>query len=144
MEIFKARDFDGLTVHELYSIVQARCQIFLLEQGIVCQDFDGVDKDSLHCFLEENGAVVAYLRAYIGEGGDVQLGRVLSVRHGEGLGTRLMREAIPEIRRRLGQQRIILHAQRHAEGFYKRLGFVTVSEPFLEEGIPHVTMVLEN
>ena len=33
-----------------------------------------------------------------------------------------------------------LSAQRSAEGFYERLGFKVVGEPFDEVGIPHVHM----
>ena len=61
--------FEELTTRELYEIVRSRTEIFLLEQHIICQDFDGVDYDALHCFLEENGKILAYLRAYpAGEG----------------------------------------------------------------------------
>ena len=38
---------------------------------------------------------------------------------------------------------IILNAQKHAQGFYEKLGFLTVSDDFLEEGIPHVAMRLD-
>ncbi len=141
---FKAKFFDGLTTRELYEIVRARTQIFLLEQRIICQDFDGVDYDSLHCFLEEEGKVVAYLRAYPTEtDGVIKLGRILSVTHRIGLGTRLLREAIPVIRKTMNCQVMTLHAQKHAQGFYERLGFVASSPDFLEEGIPHVSMILK-
>jgi predicted GNAT family N-acyltransferase len=33
-----------------------------------------------------------------------------------------------------------LHAQRSAEGFYKRQGFVVDGEPFDEVGIAHIEM----
>ena len=139
---FKAKFFDELTTLELYRIVQARTEIFLLEQRIICQDFDGVDLDALHCFLEQDGRVIAYLRAYRVEGGDVKIGRVLSITHGIGLGTELMRASIDAIREKMGDGSIVLNAQQHAEGFYARLGFKTASPAFLEEGIPHVKMVL--
>ena len=140
---FKYRFFNELTVRELYEIVRARTEIFLLEQNIICQDFDGVDCDSLHCFLEEGGTVVAYLRAYRAEDGAIKIGRVLSRTHGIGLGTKLMREAMPVICEKFGCERLELDAQKQAEDFYARLGFVTVSGEFLEEGIPHVKMVLD-
>jgi len=38
-------------------------------------------------------------------------------------------------------EKIKLHAQTHAEGFYKKLGYVTVSGEFMDAGIPHVEMV---
>ena len=140
---FKYRFFDELTVRELYEIVRSRTEIFLLEQNIICQDFDGVDYDSLHCFLEDDGKVIAYLRAYRAEGGAVKVGRVLSLTHGIGHGTRLMKEAMPVIYEKFGCDKIELDAQKKAEEFYKRLGFKTVSEVFMEEGLPHVKMVSE-
>ncbi len=141
---FKVKFFEELTVRELYEIVRARTQIFLLEQNIICQDFDGVDYDSLHCFFEHDGAVIAYLRAYRTQDGTVKIGRVLSLTHGIGHGTRLMKESIPLIRDKFGCERIELDAQKQAENFYKRLGFQTVSPVFLEEGLPHVKMVLDS
>ncbi|MBQ8528677.1 MAG: GNAT family N-acetyltransferase [Clostridia bacterium] len=137
------KEFDELTTRELYEIVRARTKIFLLEQGIVCQDFDRVDYGSLHCFIKEGIEVIAYLRAYRAEDGAVQIGRVLSTPHGKGLGTRLMEEAIPKIKNHFGSDKIMLHAQTHAMRFYERLGFVVASPEFDEEGIPHVTMILK-
>ena len=37
-------------------------------------------------------------------------------------------------------KKIVLHAQAQVEGFYASLGYTTVSEPFYEAGIRHVTM----
>lgn len=136
---FIAKTFDQLSVRELYEIVRARQEIFLMEQGIVCRDFDGVDYDALHCFLWEDGRVVAYMRAFMGDG-EVRLGRFLTVRHGEGLGRRLMEEALPIVKAKFDCEKIAFHAQRHAEGFYLKLGFKTASDVFLEEGIEHVEM----
>ena len=138
---FKAKFFDELTARELYEIVRARQEIFLMKQNIVCRDFDGVDYDCLHCFIEENGRVVSYLRAYK-NGDGASIGRVLSIRHKEGLGRRLMELSIPQIKESFKTDRITLHSQSHAEGFYAKLGFETISDTFLEEGIEHVTMEL--
>ncbi len=133
------KHFDELTARELYEIVRARQEIFLMEQNIVCRDYDGVDLDALHCFISEGEGVVAYMRAFLADG-EIHLGRFLTLRHGEGLGRRLMELSLPAVRERLGDLPISFHAQRHAEGFYKKLGFITVSDVFLEEGIEHVVM----
>lgn len=135
--------FDELTTRELYEIVRARTEIFLLEQKIICQDFDGIDYDSLHCFLWENGKVSAYLRAYLTEDGCIKIGRVLSITHGIGLGTKLMKESLPEIKSKLNCRTVVVHAQKHAQLFYESLGFTVTSPDYMEEGIPHVTMTLE-
>ena len=137
--ILNVKSFDELSARELYEIVRARQEIFLMEQNIVCRDFDGVDYDALHCFILEGEGVVAYMRAFMADG-EIHLGRFLTLRHGEGLGRRLMETALPIVKERFGCDKITFHAQKHAEGFYLRLGFVTVSDIFLEEGIEHVVM----
>ena len=139
---FIAKTFDELSVRELYEIVRARQEIFLMEQNIICRDFDGVDYDALHCFLWEGDKVVAYMRAFMSEG-EIRLGRFLTLRHGEGLGRRLMEESLPVVKEKFGCEKIGFHAQKHAEGFYLKLGFKTVSDIFLEEGIEHVEMRAE-
>ena len=142
---FKAKHFSELTAAELYEILKSRSEIFLLEQNIICQDMDDVDYDSLHCFLQEGRRVTAYLRAYYKEGdcSVVKLGRVLSLTHGIGLGTRLMQESIGYIKANMPCRKISINAQCHAIGFYERLGFRVVSDEFLEEGVPHVVMDAE-
>ena len=142
---FKVKQFEELTTAELYEILKSRSEIFLLEQNIICQDMDDVDYDSLHCFLQENGRITAYLRAYYKEddASVIKLGRVLSLKHGIGLGTRLMQESIDYIRANLPCEKLSINAQCHAVGFYERFGFRVVSDEFLEEGVPHVAMDLE-
>ena len=138
----KAKFFDELTTKELYEIVRSRTEIFLLEQHIICQDFDGADYDALHCFLEENGKIYAYLRAYPAGEGVAKIGRVLSITHGKGHGAKLMTEALPVILEKLACDKVIVHAQKQAQGFYEKMGFIVASPDYLEEGIPHVTMEL--
>ena len=137
----KAKFFEELTTRELYEIVRSRTEIFLLEQKIICQDFDGVDYEALHCFIEDKGRVVAYLRAYKTEEG-VKIGRVLSLTHNKGLGRHLMTESLTVISKKFSCNKVIVHAQKQAQGFYEKLGFVVTSPDYLEEGIPHVTMEL--
>ena len=143
--ILKIKRFNELKTTELYEILRARSEIFLLEQNIICQDLDRVDYDSLHCFLEKDGAVVAYLRAFAIDGSQdtVKIGRVLSITHGKGLGTKIMTQAIPEIKKVFDCKKIVVSAQKHAEGFYEGLGFKVVSGEFLEENVIHVKMELE-
>ena len=138
-----AKWFDELRTGELYEIIRSRAEIFLLEQGIVCQDLDGIDYHSLHCFLEEDGRVVAYLRAYLTESGDVKIGRVLSLTHGIGLGSKLMTESLSKIATVWPERPITLHAQLHAKGFYEEFGFVATSAEFMEEGVLHIAMTLK-
>ena len=142
---FYAKRFDELTTVELYEILRSRYEIFTLEQNIYYQDMDGVDYDSLHCFLVEGGRVVGYLRAYIAEehADSVKMGRVLSLRHGVGIGTELMERSIEAIKEKLPCNRIYISSQKHAVGFYERFGFSIISDEFLEAGVVHLKMVRE-
>lgn len=140
---FKAKLFSELTAAEIYEILKVRAQVFQMEQNIRYLDEDDVDYDSLHCFFEENGQVAAYLRAFP-DNGKIRVGRVLTITRGQGHGRRLMGLSVQAARERFGALDIIIDAQKHAEGFYKKLGFVTTSDEFIEEGIVHVEMVLSS
>lgn len=138
----KAKFFNELTTKELYEILKSRAEIFVVEQNCVYQDIDDRDYQSLHVFFEENGTVTAYLRAYMKGEGQVQMGRVLTLRHGTGLGGKLLKAGIAQVREKFRPERIYIEAQRYATGYYEREGFQECSEEFLEDGIPHVGMEL--
>ena len=142
---FTAKTFDELTACELYEILKARAEIFIIEQNINYQDMDDVDYRSLHCFLTDDvGIVTAYLRAYREDGENaadgVKLGRVLTLHHGRGDGRTLLEMSIPVIAERMACRRIYMDAQKYAVGFYEKFGFAVTSGEFLEEGIVHVLM----
>ena len=140
--IFVAKTFDELTTKELYEILKARAEIFVVEQNINYNDMDDIDYKSLHCFLEENNKIVAYLRAFSKDENSVKAGRVLTLKHGNGLGRKLMENSIIEIKNTFNCKKICIDAQKHAEGFYKKFGFNVFSDEFIEEGIVHIVMEL--
>ena len=139
---FTAKTFDKLSTSELYEIMKSRAEIFLLEQNIICQDLDDVDYKSLHCFFIDEKRVTGYLRAFMSdeENKTVTVGRVLTLRHRNGMGTELMNKSIEAIKKHFACEKITVHAQKQAVGFYEKIGFVTTSDEFLEEGVVHVTM----
>lgn len=142
---FFAKRFDELNTKELYEILKARSEIFVMEQNIHYQDMDDIDYKSLHCFLADGGKVYAYLRAFYADEacGIVKVGRVLTLRHGNGTGMELMNNSIQAIRQKMNCKKICIDAQKHAVGFYRKFGFEEVSDDFLEEGIVHVRLELE-
>lgn len=139
-----AKYFDELTTAELYEFLKARAAVFVVEQNCVYQDVDGVDYRSLHVFYESDGCVTAYLRLFPkpDEEGTVQMGRVLTVQRGTGLGGVLLKDGIRLAREKMNARKIFLEAQCYAAGFYEREGFRICSGEFLEDGIPHVAMEL--
>ena len=136
---FVVKDFESLTKSELYEILKVRSQIFIVELKMNCMEIDGMDFSALHLFLEEDGKILAYLRAF-DKGDIVKIGRFLSVCHNKGLGTELMQRAMLYIKQNLKAEKICLDSQKQAVKFYKKLGFKTVSNEFIEEGIPHFKM----
>ena len=140
---FIAKCFSELSTRELYEILKSRSEIFMLEENIICQDMDDVDSHALHCFFYDGKRVQAYLRAYQTGNETVSIGRVLTLSHGKGLGRAIMNEGMSAIKKHFVCKKLSLHAQKHAESFYEKMGFRTVSDEFLEEGVLHVTMEMD-
>ena len=137
--------FRELTTAELYELLRVRAEIFVVEQNCVYQDLDGTDYESLHVFYkEEDGSVSAYLRIFPKQGSTdtMQMGRVLTRVHGQGLGGQLLKEGIKQAFAQAWVKKIFIEAQCYAIGFYAKEGFIVSSEEFLEDGIPHVQMLL--
>ncbi len=47
------KEFNELTTKELYELLKARAEIFVVEQNCVYQDLDDIDYNSLHIFYEK-------------------------------------------------------------------------------------------
>ena len=72
----------------------------------------------------------------------VQMGRVLTLEHGKGLGKLLLDEGIQTAWNRMGADRIFIEAEDYVEGYYAKAGFIRTSDVFLKDDIPHVHMEL--
>ena len=138
--------FDELTNAELYDILKLRFDVFILEQRCFYPELDDCDQRALHVWLEDEDGIAAYLR--IMDRGvkseQVSIGRVIARHRGCGLGKEIMQVGIRAARERLQADAVYLEAQQYARGFYEKLGFHTISEPFDEDGILHVKMLLES
>ncbi|MBQ7623733.1 MAG: GNAT family N-acetyltransferase [Clostridia bacterium] len=144
MELF-IKPFSELTNAELYEILKARAEVFVVEQNCVYNDLDGKDEKALHIWYAEKDALCAYLRVCekAGEEGVAHVGRVLTLRRKEGLGAAILKEGIRAAFERMGAKEIYIEAQTYARGFYAREGFEEYGEEFLEDGIPHIRMRLK-
>ncbi len=142
MKIHK-KAFDELTLGELFEIVRARFDVFVGEQHILEPEYDDIDYKSIHVFILDADKVIAYARLFQeGAPGEWHLGRMLTTSRKQGLGTAII-ESAKEYVRSQGGERILLHSQLHAQGFYERNGFKVCSDVFEEAGIPHVQMIYE-
>ncbi|MBQ6371313.1 MAG: GNAT family N-acetyltransferase, partial [Firmicutes bacterium] len=72
----------------------------------------------------------------------VQMGRVLTLDHGKGLGRELLQEGIRTAWDLMGADRIFIEAEDYVEGYYTKAGFFRTSDVFLKDEIPHVHMEL--
>lgn len=136
-ELF-VKHYSELTIDELYDLLQLRAEVFVVEQTCPYQDLDGKDKASWHVWLRDGRGLVAAARVYELEG--VRIGRVVTRYRREGLGSRVMAESIRVAKEKLGAREILISAQQYAQPFYERAGFVRCTDPYLEDGIPHVGM----
>ncbi|MGM0548284.1 MAG: GNAT family N-acetyltransferase [Bacillota bacterium] len=141
------KEFAQLTTKELYQIIQARIEVFVIEQDCPYQDCDNKDQNSLHLFLVDQGEIAAYLRI-IKPGfcyKEAAIGRVLVAKEyrREGLASKIMKAAIDFIDNNLKTKAIRLSAQEYILNFYQELGFEVVSDRYLEDEIPHFEMLYQ-
>ena len=136
--------FSDLSLEELYGILKVRAEVFVIGQKCLYIDPDGKDLDSVQVFASSEGRIIACLRIFRKEKDVLQIGRVAVIepQRGKGIGLRMMQEAIRFVSEHLQEKKIYLEAQTYAIGFYEKLGFYTVSDEFLDEGIPHKGMEL--
>lgn len=141
----RIKRFYELTVDELYSILQLRVSVFVVEQQCAYPEIDGLDRDALHVWLEDEDGIEAYLRV-LDRGAESEycaIGRVIAVKRRCGLGSRILQEGVRAARDFFGAEAVYLEAQTYARRFYERQGFRSISDEFLLDGIPHIRMLLE-
>ena len=139
------KKFEELTPYQLYSIVQLRNEVFVVEQNCVFQDADNKDQNSWHLMGFNNNKLFAYTRLV--PPGEIyeqpSIGRVVtssSVRR-SGAGTELMKQSIDAVYSLFGVQPIKIGAQLYLKKFYELFGFEQASAVYLEDGIEHIYMI---
>jgi predicted GNAT family N-acyltransferase len=136
MEVRPARD-----AAELRDALALRDDVFCGEQGVSsAAERDGRDGEALHLVAVEEGRVLGTCRVVF-RAGSAFLGRLAVVRdeRRRGIGAALLREA-DDRASAAGADRIGLHAQLEVRDLYAADGYVERGEPFVEEGIDHVSM----
>lgn len=137
--------FDSLTPVELYSILQLRNEVFVVEQNCVYQDCDDKDQQSYHFMGWQQNKLVAYTRLIPGgvAFAEISIGRVVTSRsiRGTKIGKQLMQRSIEKLHELFGKIPIKIGAQLYLKGFYESLGFIKCSDLYLEDGIEHIKMI---
>lgn len=139
------KKFEELSNEELYEILRARVNIFVVEQKCAYPEIDGKDQKAYHVFLKEDQVIHAYLRV-LDRGisyDEVSIGRVLTTARGKGLGAKIMDAGIKTAENKLHAAKIRIEAQVYAKGFYEKFGFKQVSDAYPVDGIPHIQMLRE-
>ncbi|MGA1792528.1 MAG: GNAT family N-acetyltransferase [Thermoplasmatota archaeon] len=121
---------------------EIRRNVFIVEQRVDPEiEFDEHESDSIHFLLLKNKLPIGCAR-YRWEGSDIKLERFAVLKEGRGKGygrfimERMLEEVLP-----LGPDRIFLHSQTSAAGFYGRFGFEPSGEIFDEANIDHIRMI---
>lgn len=137
----------------LYQIMKLRCDVFVVEQELICEELDGRDLEAstwLIYALENPAApaaidnpVVATARILVDDH-QVAIGRVAVAKshRGTGLGRDLVQYAIDVCRELHPEMGIYVGAQAHLEQWYGNFGLERAGEHYLDAGIDHVPMRL--
>ncbi len=116
-----------------------RMQVFVIEQNVPIElEWDDMDEVCVHAIAsDENGQAVGTGRLLP----DGHIGRmaVMASARGTGVGSQILTSLMAAAKQR-GDKRVVLSAQRQAEGFYAAHGFRVLGDEYLEAGILHITM----
>mgnify|MGYP001339909252 CR=1 FL=1 len=138
---WKLYDWNQIDTAVLYAILALRSEVFVVEQQCIYLDVDGKDVKANHLLGCEDDQLIAYSRLF--KSGDYfdeySFGRAVikQTHRGFGLGDELIQQSIYA----LGlKKEIKISAQYHLENLYKKHGFVSQGDTYLEDGIPHIAM----
>ena len=141
------KSFSELKRDELYDILRFRQEIFVVEQKSWYLDADGLDQSSLHLLVLDKGILIGYLRLTPpGEKyPETSIGRVSIDKgyRGEKLGDRLLIMGIEKGKEAYGSGSYRISAQEYLISYYEKHGFKVQGNPYDEDGIPHIEMLLD-
>ncbi|PMG80027.1 GNAT family N-acetyltransferase [Shewanella sp. 10N.286.51.B7] len=146
---WKLVHFNQLSLDELYEALKLRVDVFVVEQNCPYPELDNKDRlaETLHLLgINQQGELIAYTRILAAGVSYPQasIGRVIIAEQGRGKGIAhaLMQRSIDVVKTQWPQTSIQIGAQQHLSDFYQQQGFTVNSEMYLEDGIPHIDMLL--
>ena len=142
------KKFDELSPSELYEIIKVRLDVFVVEQVCPYLDLDDVDQHAVHIWYSQANLVKAYVRVVPPGPIDTEycsIGRVVtsSDMRREGLGKRVFELGIACCKERYPHVPIKISAQLYLKRFYESMGFAMHDKIYLEDGIPHISMIYQ-
>jgi ElaA protein len=142
------KKFSDLTTDELHDVLQLRINVFVVEQDCPYNEVDGKDKIAHHLLgFNYKNEIIAYTRIF--KPGDyykqAAFGRVVvhNEYRNQKIGYDLVNKTILEMKKLFGNVDIKIGGQTYLKKFYKSFGFKQIGEGYIEDGIPHIFMVLE-
>jgi ElaA protein len=145
-----SKSFEECTKKEIHDLFALRAEVFVVEQHCVYQDLDGKDPKAVHIFgLTESKKLIAYSR--ILEPGIIYsnaaaIGRIVvapSYRN-KNIGHDLVAFSLKKTENLFPSTPIKISAQSHLTHFYETHGFKKEGKEYLEDGIPHIAMLLRD
>lgn len=132
---------------ELQQAFKIREEVFVKEQGVPLEDefdeYDQLNGNCEHILVYHEGEAVGTGCVRVVEGvGKLERICILKSYRKLGIG-KVIVQGLENIAKEKGLEKVKLHGQTHAEGFYQKLGYETASDEFMEDGIPHYLMVKE-
>jgi ElaA protein len=145
---FAIHRFDALSAAQLYAVLKARQEVFMIEQACLYSDCDDRDADAWHVLgTDDAGTLAAYLRILPpgNRYAEPSIGRVLTTApfRGTGLGRALVAQGLAHCARLYPDHPIRILAQEYLLRFYASFGFSICSATIDEDGILHREMLLE-
>lgn len=138
-----------LSTTQLYQLLKLRVDVFVVEQQCPYSDLDNKDikEGVMHLigYLDDEVVACARLMAPGINYDNVSIGRVATKEshRGNGLGHELVIECLNQCQLLWPDATIDIGAQQYLCDFYRKHGFVAISDMYLEDDIPHIDMRLE-
>lgn len=140
---------DGLTVSPVTSqkqtteMLKIRFEVFVLEQHCSLAEEIEEDEDTYQAFvLYKDNKAIGTIRYKEIDTNTVKVGRfaLLKDYRNKGYGTKLISFIEQSLFKRIKPLHLVLGAQRRAESYYAKLGYVAYGEEYMDANIPHIHM----
>ena len=144
--ILVKKEFNELTLNELYLILKIRQEVFIVEQKCFYLDCDDLDQKSIHILGYRDDFLVCYMRVLKNKKNNLFiLGRILVSKkyRSLGLGIELMKRIISFLKTKNPSYSLEMSAQTYLIDFYKKFDFHVKGEEYLDAGVPHIKMIKE-